>query len=168
MRLRFGMLAAVAVAALSGCGASPQERVIHEACQALKAQDWEAYVDLTVTEADYLMRENEIAENEADVSFAGSSLRPEQRQLLKEQFDLAIRGGDRILDFSRCQFVFPTLERKGTLSTLSGEKVPTEEYILTIEMDGGEKSKPGLGPYFLLAEWGNEYRILALRYPRQS
>ena len=71
-----------ALVALAGCGNSPQETVIHEACLALKAQDWEAYLELTVTEADFLLRENDIDEIEAGESFAGSSLRPEQRRAL--------------------------------------------------------------------------------------
>jgi hypothetical protein len=168
LRTRLGILAAVVLTALSGCGNSPQERVIHDACQALKAEDWETYLDLTVTEADFLMRENKIVEAEAELSFAGSSLRPEQRQLLKDQFNMAVQGGNRILDFRRCQFVFPILDRTATLTTLSGEEVHTEEYILTIEMDGAEKSRPGLGPHFILARWEGEYRILALKFPRQS
>ena len=168
MRFRIGTLAAAALVVLSGCGSSPQEQVIHQACQALKADDWDAYSQLTVTEADFLIRENRIAENEVDQSFAGGHLRPQQRQLLKEQFNRAVRGDELCLDFSRCQFVFPNLNGTSVFATLSGKKIQLEEYILTIEMDGPEKSAPGLGPYFILAPWEGGYRILALRFPRKS
>jgi hypothetical protein len=155
----------VCAALLAGCGASPQERLIHDACQALKAQDWEAYADLTITEADYLMRQNRIDENEADHSFAGESLRPRQRELLRQQYDRAVQGGPRQLDFGRCQFVFPDLERKRTMKTLSGEEIAIEEYVVAIEMDGPERSAPGLGPIFVLAAWNDGYRIIGLRFP---
>ncbi len=149
---------------LAGCGASPQEKLIHDACQALKAQDWEAYSHLTITEADYLMRQNRIAETEAENSFAGETMRPRQRGLLREQFDRAVRGGPRQLDFGRCQFVFPTLERRRKMRTLSGEEVPLEEYVVAIEMDGPQRSAPGLGPIFVLAEWEDGFRIIGLRF----
>ncbi len=149
---------------LSGCGPSPQEKTIHLACQALKAQDWEAFSALTITEADFLMAESQIDELDAEQSFAGSSLRPGQIQQLREQFDQAVRGCDHCLDFSRCRYVFPTLSRTSTISTLSGESISVQEFILSIEMDGPEKSAPGMGPLFMLVPWENEYRIQALRF----
>ena len=168
MGLKTRILALIALVSLPGCGPSPQEQTIGLACQALKTQDWEAFAELTVTEADFLMRENQIDENGADHSFAGGDLRPSQQQLLREQFDQAVRGGDRCLDFSRCQYVFPALIRTSTLTTLSDGEIRLEEYIITIEMDGPEKSAPGLGPSFVLARWEDEYRILALRFPRRN
>ncbi|MBU8869949.1 MAG: hypothetical protein KOO60_03630 [Gemmatimonadales bacterium] len=166
--LKFFLLMIAVVFSLAGCGPSPQERTIHLACQALKAQDWEAFSKLTITEADFLIAENLRSGRGAESQFARNSLRPEQLQLLKEQFDQAIRGGDYCLDFSRCQYVFPTLNRTSTRTTFSGEIVPVEEYILIIEMDGPERSAPGLGPNFLLVPWEDGYRIQALKFPHRS
>lgn len=168
MGLKTGILLLVAAAFFSGCGPSPSEKTIHLACQALKAQDWEAYSRLTITEADFMMVENNISESEADQSFAGSSLRPKQRQHLREQYEQAIQGCDGCLDFSRCLYVFPTLSATSTITTLGGDDVILEEYILTIEMDGPETSAPGLGPYFILVPWEDEVRILSLRFPRRN
>lgn len=149
---------------LAGCGPTAEERLLHNACLALKAQDWDAYSRLTITEADYLLRQNRLDGPEAEGTFAEDSLRPGQIALLRSQYDRAVRGGPGQLDFSRCRYVYPELSRERVLETLSGEAVEVQEYRVEIEMDGPKRSAPGLGPVFVLARWEKGWRILALRY----
>lgn len=167
-RAAIGRIAALLLVLLSvgltGCGPTPQEKLIHDACLALKAQDWDAYFDLTITEADYLLRQNRIDAPGGQGTFAGESLRPEQLAELRAQYDRAVWGGPGQLDFSRCRYVFPTLEREQVRTTLSGERYQVQEYRVEIEMDGPERSAPGLDPVFVLARWDDGYRILALRF----
>ena len=149
---------------LAGCSNSPQENVIREAYLALKADDWDSFRSLTVTNADLLDRQSRFETTSAADSFVGGDLRPREIQALRDQFERAVNGCIDCLDFESCLFVRLEPPIEGVVTTLSGEEIPSLEYPVRCEMEGPEVSPPGLAPTFLLVPWEGEYRILALKF----
>jgi hypothetical protein len=162
--LLLGLALAVTVA---GCQrldptASP-EAVVEAAYAAIKAGDWEAYSDLTVTSADFILKEQGMQSKlKGQGSFAGAVLKPEEQQAQREQFERALAGGEGLIDFKLREFGRAHLAARGFEETLSGSEIPISAYLVSV---AGETRPTQDGPSFVVAQWGSFYKVLRLTFP---
>jgi hypothetical protein len=139
--------------------------LIKEAFTAIKKNDWAAYSRLTVTAADFMLRENKIGPFEEKQSYAGSVLKPEEIQSQRAQFESAVEGGDGLIDFRNAEFVaLGSIVEKGDHPLLTGGSVPFVAYSVRINVDGKEFDSRELSPRFVVVKWGHKPRLLRLLF----
>ena len=138
----------------TGCAAptATPEAVCQAATEAIADGDWERYRELTITMADFDLRQSDISATAAPQSYAGGVLKPELVEKQRQQFRMAVaelRGKAAI--FQSMHASAGQLE----LESLTGASYLAWTYLA----DVGLKSRLA----FTLTKWGDEYRILGVR-----
>ena len=158
----------LALAAMFWFGRGPARdagTLLRQACEALRDGDWNRYRLLTITHADFLMKNQGF---KSELGYA-ATLRQEAQARLHKQFDAAVAGGAGRIDFRRAAYVGPgTLLRQETSDLLDGAAVPLRIYSVRIRLDGAELDTKDLYPRFVLAKWGEGERIYDLEFPPEE
>ncbi len=142
---------------------SPTDTLLEEAFAGIKADDWQRFQKLTITPADFMIRDMGLSAFKAPQSYAGGVLRPRQRDEQRRQFDEAVRGGPGLIDFQRSAYVGPgSLLDSGTRRVANNGSYSYEIWSITIETGEGEVDTTELFPRFTIVKWGDEWRILGL------
>jgi hypothetical protein len=154
----------------SGCSKRPpDEALIKEAFYALKEKDWEAYSRLTITTADFALKEKKIGIFQESQSYTGGVFKPQEIERQKLSFEKAITGGEKIINFNQAEFVsLGLVKESGNIPTLTGEDIPVTAYSIKIRDGNVEVDTKDLDPIFILTKWGNQYRILKLGFREAS
>ena len=165
--LRVACLVSFALASVC-CGtrpSSPEEELIRDAFNAIKKNDWKAYSKLTITTADFMLKEHEAGPFEEKQSYAGSILKPEEIERQRLEFDRAVAAGKGIIDFRKAQFVSLGATKETTSEELlTGSTISTTTHSVRIRLDGKETDSRELDPLFVTVKWGDEPRLLRLRF----
>jgi hypothetical protein len=141
-----------------------EERAVREAFEALKENDLKRFHTVTITTADYIMRDNGLSDFHDDASYAGSIMKPEEREQQSETFQMAARGGSESIDFANVSFVsLGTVLQSASIDTVDGKSFPFKEYSIVVKGPGGEIDTKDLSPRFVVAPWEDGHRILELR-----
>lgn len=141
---------------------SSPEALVKTAFAAIKNNDWSAYAPLTITTADFMLKENKVSKFKEGQTYAGSMLRPEEQKQQKEQFQKAAAGGTTILDFRQAKFDRAVQVASGNQELLTGGPIPVAVYAVALDGGGGQASQ--LDPGFVVVEWNRTYRLLGLRF----
>lgn len=166
--MRTAILTAIcAVLLAAGCerrdSTATPEGVVRAAYQAIKANDWDAYEKLTVTTADFILKEyNAQSPVKQQSSYVGSQLKPEEQKRQREEFVRAAAGGAGQLDFRNGAFGMAHLAASGDEQLLNGSVIPVAAYLVALEGQAAPSEEP---PGFVVVKWGSFYKILRLTYP---
>lgn len=163
-------LLACALAAISACSShaptSSPEAVVEAAFTAIKHGDWEAYAKLTVTSADFILKEqNASSPFKQKQGYAGSVLKPEEIARQKKDFYRAAMGAEGTLDFRNGKFGKAVLAGSGTQETLSGGQIPVTAYLVALD---GQSAPSPAGPGFVIVKWNVGYKLLGLSFPSEE
>lgn len=146
-----------------------EERVVREAFAVIRQGDVQKYWPLTITRADFIMRDNGLSDFHDQASVAGSVLKPEEQKQQGLDFEQASRNDPECIDFSSATFrSLGTLVRAGEIAMPEGKKLPFKEWSVVIGGPGGEVDTKDMSPRFVLVEWTDGPRILALRFGHGS
>jgi hypothetical protein len=150
---------------LIGCAAAPDEDVVKKAFTAIKANDWETYSQLTITAADFMQQQAGIGMAQEQLSYIGTTVKPQQQQKQRQQFERAVAGEPGTIDFARVKFLGlgEPIER-GTHPLLTGGEMPYTVYVPRLAIDGKELDGHSLVPRIVLVQVGEAFRILELDY----
>lgn len=166
-------LAVIAVIALisvtSGCSKPPTsspEALVTAAFEALHKNDWEAYSALTITSADFILKENKQTRFKERGTFVGDKLKPEEKEQQRQQFQKAGTGGANVIDFRQTKLDRPVLVASRQQETMIGSVIPVSLYGLMLKDSGGKLSP--LDPGFVVVQWRDGYRLLALRFSPEA
>jgi hypothetical protein len=141
-----------------------EERAVREAFEALKQDDLKRYRAVSITKADFIMRDNGLSDFHDQASYTGSIQKPEEEQEHGENFNAATRGGSRSIDFKRVTFKsLGTVLQKARIDTVDGKSFPFKEYSIVVKGPSGEIDTKDLSPRFVVVPWENGHRILELR-----
>lgn len=154
------------VFALGACASRPasEERLLEQAFDAIKNDDWDTYSSLTITYADFLLKAQNINAFNEKNSYAGGVLKPEQLRQQQEEFQLAVKGGPAFLDFRNSDFVSPgSVAHSGSLEALDGPDIQYKIYSVQAKTAGGPSSSSY--PRFMVVPWNKEFRIMKLEFP---
>jgi hypothetical protein len=163
-------LAAVALIALAslpaGCSRPPPtsspEAVVAAAFDALHDSDWDAYSALTITTADFILKEQKLTGFKQKGTYVGDKLKPEEKNRQREQFQKAGSGGPNTIDFREAKLDRPILVASAQQELMSGSVVPVALYGLALKDAGSQASQ--LDPGFVVVQWSGGYRLLGLRF----
>jgi hypothetical protein len=144
--------------------AESEERAIREAFEAIKAKDRKRFYNVSITTADFVMRDNGLNDYHDQAGYAGSVQKPEEQEALIEAFDSVIRGGDGVIDFSSVSFEsLGTLLQSAEMDTVDGNTVRFREYSIVVKGPSGSFDTKDLSPRFVVVPWEDGHRILELR-----
>jgi len=165
MPLAFAALASVLV--LGACErqdpTASAEGVVEAAYAAIKANDWDAYSKLTVTSADFILKENNAqSQFKQKSSYVGSQLKPEEQRRQKQEFQRAVAGGEGQIDFQTHKFEKAHLAAQGNEELLNGSTIPVSAYLVAAEGQSAPSQEP---PGFVVVPWGSFYKVLRLTFP---
>jgi hypothetical protein len=163
MQLKSLLVCALTVVAACACGgpSTPQGKVVRDGFEAIKAGDWDAYRELTVTFATLEARRQGLSAIKQAGSFLGV-VAQEQRRELRDQFE----GLTRMGLFAGADFVEVSRDvRRDSMPTASGDSIPYEEYGIVIEKNGRKLDTRDEGVTFVVVEHGTLHRIAGLRIP---
>lgn len=158
---------------LTGCpgSSSPlkqRETLLRQTFQAMKQNDWQNYSKLTITTADYDLKQSSVSPAKAKQSYAGGVAKPRMQEQQKADFQEAVTGGEGIIDFRNAQFVsIGSALDQGTISSLNGVQIPYTTYSLMLKIAGQEIDSKALKPVFTVVEWQDEHRLLNLQFNQQ-
>jgi len=151
---------------LASCSSRPttEERLLEQAFNAIKRNDWEVYSALTITYADFLMKAQHINAFNEKNSYAGGVMKPEQVKQQQEEFRAAVNGGAGVIDFKSSEFVSPgKVVHSGSLEGMEGPRIPYKIFEVVAKPSGGA-SNPRY-PRFMIVIWDDEFRIMKLELP---
>ncbi|MBI3005603.1 MAG: hypothetical protein HYY49_09345 [Ignavibacteriales bacterium] len=154
---------------LTACTNKPtsEEKLLEQAFDAIKSDDWEAYSALTITYADFLMKAQHINAFNEKNSYAGGVLKPEQRKQQEQEFRATVKGGPGIIDFKNSSFVSSgRIVHSGSLEAFEGPDIPYRIFGIVAESAGG--SAVPEYPRFMVVPWNEEFRIMKLEFPRDG
>ncbi len=168
MQLFARMCLTILLALVAGCSRStPEERLVERAFEALQDGDWDTFYRITITPADIMMQQNDIGAFQAQQSYLGSSVRPREREAQRAQFERAQKVGVAGANLRTAEFVaLGTDVRRYDYSLLTGGSIPVTSYSLRVDLDGSQLEIPE--PRFVLVEWQERPRLLALDFERDS
>ena len=163
------MLSACSLPGSSGPGGgkakrSAEEKLLAEAFSALKAKDWEAFSALTVTTADYDMKEMNTPPLLERQTFSGGVMKPEQQMQIRDQFTAVVdEEVEGTIQFDKAEFVSKgKVVMQGAVESLSGQMIPYRVYSIRIEVDGETIDTRDMSPRFVIVKFNGRPRILAL------
>ena len=160
------MVCFLLVFALGACTSRPttEERLLEQAFDAIKNDDWDTYSSLTITYADFLLKvQNTNVLNEKN-SYAGGVLKPEQLRQQQEEFQLAVKGNPVFIDFRNSDFVSSgNVVHSGSLEALDGPDIPYKIFSIQVKVAGSPSSLSY--PRFMVVPWNEEFRIMKLEFP---
>lgn len=172
MKITGPVLSALLLGALSASGCSKSdpssspEALVEAAYEAIRTNSWEDYSKLTVTTADFILKEhNAQSQFKQKQSYVGSQLKPEEQARQRQDFARAVAGGEGLIDFKQRKFSGAHLAGEGTQETLSGSLIPVSAYLVAVE---GATSPSPDGPGFVVVKWGSFYRLLGLSFPVEA
>ncbi|HLF20715.1 MAG TPA: hypothetical protein VI704_07980 [Bacteroidota bacterium] len=154
------------VFAFVGCAGRPttEERLLEQAFDAIKNDDWDAYNSLTITFADFLLKAQNINMFNEKNSYAGGVLKPEQLRQQQEEFQIAVEGGPAFIDFRNSDFVSSgNVVHSGSLEALDGPDIPYKIFSVRVNIAGSPSSFSY--PRFMVVPWNKEFRIMKLEFP---
>ena len=154
----------------SGCSkpdpSSSPEALVEAAYEAIRTNSWEDYSKLTVTTADFILKEhNAQSAFKQKQSYVGSQLKPEEQARQRQDFARAVGGGEGLIDFKQRKFSRTQLAAEGTQETLSGSHIPVSAYLVAVD---GATTASTEGPSFVVVKWGSFYRLLGLNFPPEA
>lgn len=154
------------VIVFGSCSGRPttEEKLLEQAFNAIKKEDWDAYGTLTVTYADFLLKAQSINAFHEKNSYDGGVLKPEQLKQQREEFEIAVQGGEGIIDFKNADFISPgNVVHAGSLEALEGPAIPYKIYSLKVKSPGSSLTHDY--PRFMVVRWNEEFRIMKLEFP---
>lgn len=162
----------LALGTVAGCTSKTgsEENVVKEAFEAIKEGDLQRYEKITITAADYLLKKQGVSVFKARQTYAGGVLRREERETQRKEFDMAKAGGPGRIDFTGSELVGPGKRvEQGVLPYLEGVRIPYATYSVIIRTAEGKKiDTRNFYPLFMVAAWGDEYRMLGLVFPEKE
>ncbi len=171
MKIIPAVLMLVLTIQLGGCeststsGKDGYKALLKQAFQAIKQNDWDKYSKLTITEADFDLKQNKVSPFKQKQSYVGSVLKPEQQQQQRQDFQRAITGGEGIIPFATAEYVsVGSVVSSGTAESLAGAAIPYTVYSLKVKSGGSEFDSQNLEPLFVVTQWQGEYRLLNLYF----
>jgi hypothetical protein len=153
-----------------GCSRSnsSEESLLENVFNALKDEDWEAFQKLTITYADFLLREQKINVFMEKQSYAGGVLKPEEMNKQRKQFEQTIRDKKNQINFKNTSFSsLGSLINETSLELFSDENIFTKTYSLRIQINDQIIDSKNLFPTFTIVRWYEEYRLLNLNFPKE-
>ncbi len=164
-----GLLLFFLIACLSSaCSrATPQEVLLEKAFVALQKNDYENFKKLTITLADFELKRTKGGPFAKSQSYAGQVLKPEQVQAQRDQFKRATAGGPGCIDFKASKFIgIDTADQVTREPLLTGDPITCTVYSLKIKTTGAVADTKSLDPLFVVTSWGDQCRILELRFKK--
>jgi hypothetical protein len=141
-----------------------EERAVREAFEALKQNDLRRFRAVSITKADFILRDNGLNEFHDNASYTGSIQKPEEEQEHADNFAAAASGGSRSIDFKRVTFKsLGTVLQKARIDTVDGKSFPFKEYSIVVMGPSGETDTKDLSPRFVVVPWEKGHRVLELR-----
>jgi hypothetical protein len=164
----WGAIACLGAALVSGCSSDPRSELLERVYEALSAGDEAGFLRWTITTADFDLKAQGVSPFQAGQTYLGGVIRPEQIAEQRRQFQRAIAAGPGCIDFTRDELAgCGSVLGEGSQETLGGNQVHYLVCSLRIERDGKELDAKELYPRFVLTEWVNGYRLLALVLPNE-
>ena len=141
-----------------------EERAVREAFEALKQNDLKRFRAVSITTADFVMRDNGLSDFHDQASYTGSIRKPEEEEEHADNFNAATQGGSHLIDFERSTFKsLGTVLQRARIDSVDGKSFPFKEYSIVVRGPGGEIDTKDLSPRFVVVPWENGHRILELR-----
>jgi hypothetical protein len=145
---------------------TPEEELVHRAFEAIRQEDWDSFYGTTITSADIMMQLNEIGPFQAQQSYLGSSVRPRERRAQRQQFDRALRSSVANANLRTARFVALGNDvQQFDYALLTGGSVPVTSYSMRVDVGGAEVEVAE--PRFVIVEWQEQARLLALRFEQE-
>ncbi len=156
----------MALVLISCAGDSPktQQGLLKLAFEAIKNNEQEDFEALTITPAEIMIDEYDLKPFEANSSYIGQVIRPEEEEEQSRQFQQAVSGGPKQIQFQQSKFVGAKLIDSGEQELLSGSSIAYETYGLSIEQNGQKIESENTLPNFVITHWKEEYRVLSLQF----
>jgi hypothetical protein len=159
----------------SGSSPDPQDtrdnidELLEEAFAAIKNRDLAKYYKLTITSADFVLKQMGISKFKEKQSYVGSSLKPGEINKQIAQFNRAQqveeKFEDKMIYFDKDTYVSPgKIVDRGILTVVNNVQIPYKIYTVKIKSESGEVLDD-LYPYFMIVQWGGTPRILELIFP---
>ncbi|MCC7527127.1 MAG: hypothetical protein IT342_01320 [Candidatus Melainabacteria bacterium] len=150
---------------LCGCAStqSPDEELARKVFDSIKNNDADAFSKLTITRADFELSRDKVSPMKAHLTYAGGTLRPEQRRAQILQFEKAQeKGNDAVIDFKHSEFVGIEDFGSSLEPLLGGGEIPVRPRKFKIRRDGKEVDSSQMEPLLLLTDWKGKPRCLGL------
>ncbi len=154
--------------ACAGLSDSPDEQLLRRAFTAIKNKDLEAYRQLTVTSAAFQLQKDKVSPFKAKLGFVGSVLKPEQEKRRDQEFEVAAAGGEKFIDFKNVEFAGAAKTISDELELIGGEKIPIRVLSCKLKSNGKIFDSNELQPYFMLADWHGNPKILKLVFEKEG
>ena len=141
-----------------------EERAVREAFDALKKKDMQRFRTISITRADFILRDNGLSDFHDEASYAGSVMKPEEQAEQARDFESATRGGPGQIDFASVTFKsLGTVLQSARIDSSDGKSFPFKEYSIVVKGPSGEVDTKDLSPRFVVVPWEGGHRILELR-----
>jgi hypothetical protein len=152
---------------IAGCNtnsASPVAKFAEQVFHAIQDEDFGKFEKLTITRADFILKQQKISKFKAKQSYAGGVLKPREQAEQKAQFEQAVNGGDDQIDFKHSEFKSVIEIDEGLLLISEGYSIPSKTLALKLDMDGEIISTEDLPPYFVVVLWHKKFKLLRLEF----
>jgi hypothetical protein len=145
------------------------DKLLEQAFAAIKSQDWAKYQELTITSADFILKQQRISKFKEKQTYVGGSLKPEeisrQLQQFKQVKNVPEGLKEDMIYFDEDIYVSAgKIVDQGVMPTLLEVQIPYEIYTIKVKSKSG-KVMDDLYPYFVIVQWRNSPRILKLLFP---
>jgi len=148
------------------CDSDPRADLLGEVFAALKDHDAARFRRCTITTADFDLRAQGVSPFKASMTYLGGVIRPEEQAAHQKAFERAARGGQGFIDFTQDRFAGGgTLLGEGSRETLGGSFIPYQVYSALVRRQGQTVDSKDLYPRFVIAPWGDGFRLLDLLLP---
>lgn len=146
-----------------GGGTAGDEVLVQRAFEAIKAGDYSAYRELTITTADFVLKREKVNPMMEAQTYAGAVLKPQEQALQRGEFEQAVAGGEDQIDFKTAEWQgLGPLVDSGSQQLFESGSVPYMSYAIKIKQGGESIVSTELRPEFVLVDWGKSRRILRL------
>jgi hypothetical protein len=148
------------------------DKLLEQAFAAIKSRDWAKYQELTITSADFILKQQGISKFKEKQTYLGGSLKPEEINQQLEQFQQAKNAPEELkgdmISFDEDTYVSAgKIVDQGVMPTIGDIQIPYKIYTIKVKSSSG-KVMDDLYPYFVVVQWGSYPMILKMLFPERE